>query len=89
MSNEIENVDLQLHMTVKTLAVLQGEILCNLKELIKKAELLHEKEELGEEANYLLKMISENLNELIELFKRKEILSNKVKNLKQTEIGLF
>ena len=89
MSNEIENVDLQLHMTVKTMAVLQGEILCNLKELITKVELLHEKEELGEEANYLLKMISENLNELIELFKRKEILSNKVKNLKQTEIGLF
>jgi hypothetical protein len=76
-------------MTVKTLAVLQGEILCKLKEIIKKSELLHEKEELGEEANYLLKMISENLDELIELFKHKKILLNKVKNLRQTETGLF
>ena len=62
MSNEIETVDLQLHMAVKTLAILQGEIICNLKELVKKAELLRKKEELGEEANYLLEMISESVH---------------------------
>ena len=43
---------MQLHMAVKALAVLQGEITCNLREIIKKAELLHEKEEAGEEANH-------------------------------------
>lgn len=36
-------IDLQIHMAVKTLAILQGEIICNLKELIKKAKLLLEK----------------------------------------------
>ena len=89
LSNEIETVDLQLHMAVKTLAILQGEIICNLKELVKKAELLRKKEELGEEANYLLEMISENLDELIELFNRKQNLSNQVKNLRQTETRLL
>lgn len=89
MSNEIETIDLQLHMAVKTLAILQGEIMCNLKELIKKAELLLRKEELGEEANYLVELISENLDELIELFNRKQTLSNQVKNLRQSETGLL
>ncbi len=89
MSNEIETIDLQLHMAVKTLAILQGEIMCNLKELIKKTELLLRKEELGEEANYLVELISENLDELIELFNRKQNLSNQVKSLRQSETGLL
>jgi hypothetical protein len=38
-----------------------------LKELVKKAKLLHEEEEEGEEANHLLGMISDNLGVLFEL----------------------
>jgi len=45
-------VDMQLHMTVKALAIIFREINCIIDELIKKANLLQEK---GEEANYLLK----------------------------------
>lgn len=90
MSNEIEAVDMQLHMAVKEFAVLQGEINCTLKELVKKAELLREKEELGTEAaDYLLEMISVNFNELIELFKRKKNLARKVEDLRQTETELL
>ena len=63
MSTKKETVDLELHITVKNLAILQGKIACILKELVKKAKLLHEKEEEGEEANHLLGMISDNLNE--------------------------
>jgi hypothetical protein len=33
-------IDLQLHMAVKTIAILQGEINCNLEEIITKAKLL-------------------------------------------------
>jgi len=54
MSTKKETVDLELHITVKNLAILQGKIACILKELVKKAKLLHEKEEEGEEANHLL-----------------------------------
>ena len=89
MSNEIEVVDMQLHMAVKELAVIQGEINCTLKELVNTAELLRENEELGQEANYLLEMISVNFNELIELFKRKKNLARKVEDLRQTETGLL
>jgi len=89
LSNEIEAVDMQLHMAVKEFAVLQGEINWTLKELVKKAELLREKEELGHEADYLLEMISVNFNELIELFKRKKNLARKVEDLRQTETGLL
>lgn len=81
-------VDMQLHMTVKTLATLQGEINCKLDELIKKAKSLQEKEEEGEEANYFLGMISDNLNELEELFERRKNLRNQIENLKRTEIDL-
>ena len=81
-------VDMQLHMTVKTLATLQGEINCKLDELIKKAKSLQEKEEEGEEANHLLGMISDNLNELEELFERRKNLRNQIENLKRTEIDL-
>jgi hypothetical protein len=52
-------------MTVKTLAVLQGKIICILNEVVKKAELLREKRR--EDVNHLLRMISDNLNELLEL----------------------
>lgn len=75
-------------MTVKTLATLQGEINCKLDELIKKAKSLQEKEEEGEEANYFLGMISDNLNELEELFERRKNLRNQIENLKRTEIDL-
>jgi hypothetical protein len=85
MSTKNDSVDLKLHMTVKTLAVLQGKIICILNELVKKAELLREKEEEGEEANHLLGMISDNLNELLELFEQKKDLRNRIENLKQVE----
>ncbi len=63
---------MQLHMAVKTIAIQQGEINCNLEELIKEAKLLQEKEEEGEEANHLLEMISDNLNKLNELFEQRK-----------------
>jgi len=78
-------VDIQLHMAVKALAIIQGEINCKLDELIKKAKLLQETEQEGEEANYLLEMISDNLNELINLFKQRKNLRNPIKNLKRNE----
>ena len=65
-------VDMQLHMAVKAVAILQVEINCQLEELIKKAKLLQEKEEEGKEANYLLEMISDNLNEVVDLFGKKK-----------------
>jgi hypothetical protein len=89
MSNEIDAVDMQLHMAVKELAVLQGEINCTLKELVKKAVLLREKEEFGQEADYLLEMISVNFNELTQLFEQKKNLAMKVEDLRQTETGLL
>ena len=89
MSNEIEAVDMQLHMAVKELAVLQGEINCKLKEIVTKAELLRENEELGQEADYLLGMISVNFNELTQLFEQKKNLVRKVEDLRQTETGLL
>jgi len=85
MSTKNDSVDLKLHMTVKTLAILQGKIICILNELVKKAKLLREKEEAGEEANHLLEMISDNLNELLELFKQRKDLRNRIENLKRIE----
>jgi len=85
MPKKNNSVDLKLHMTVKTLAVLQGKIICILNELVKKAELLREKEEEGEDANHLLGMISDNLNELLELFEQKKDLRNQIENLKKIE----
>ena len=82
-------VDMQLHMAVKSLAIMQGEINCKLDELIKKARLLQEKEEEGEEANYLLEMISDNLNELGDLFKQRKNLRNQIENLKRNEKDLL
>jgi hypothetical protein len=60
-----------------------------LKELVKKAKLLHEKEEEGEEANHLLGMISDNLGELFELFERRKNLRNQIENLKRVERDLI
>jgi len=74
---------MQLHMAVKTLTIMQGEINCKLDELAKKAKLLQEKEEEGEKANYLLKMISDNLNELVDLFEQRNNLCNQIENLKR------
>jgi hypothetical protein len=85
MATKNDSVDLKLHMTVKSLAVLQGKIICILNELVKKANLLREKEEEGEEANHLLGMISDNLNELLELFEQRKDLRNRIENLKQVE----
>ena len=76
---------MKLHMTVKTLAILQGKIICILNELVKKAKLLREKEEEGEEANHLLGMISDNLNELLDLFEQRKDLRNRIENLKRIE----
>jgi hypothetical protein len=85
MSKKNDSVDLKLHMTVKTLAILQGKISCILNELVKKAKLLREKEEEGEEADHLLEMISDNLNELLELFEQRKDLRNRIENLKRIE----
>jgi hypothetical protein len=85
MSTKNDSVDLKLHMTVKTLAILQGKIICILNELVKKANLLREKEEEGEEADHLLGMISDNLNELLELFEQRKDLRNRIENLKRIE----
>ena len=85
MSTKNDSVDLKLHMTVKSLAVMQEKIICILNELVKKANLLREKEEEGEEANHLLGMISDNLNELLELFEQRKDLRNRIENLKQVE----
>jgi uncharacterized protein YeeX (DUF496 family) len=76
-------IDMQLHMAVKALATLRGEINCKEDELVKKAELVQEKEKAGEEADYLLEMIFDNLNELVDLFKQKNNLRNQIKNLKK------
>jgi len=82
-------VDMQLHMAVKSLAIMQGEINCKLDELIKKAKLLQEKEKEGEEANYLLEMISDNLGELTDLFKQRKNLRYQIENLKRNEKDLL
>ena len=89
MSTKKESVDLKLHATAKDLAILQGEIACNLKELVKKAKLLHEKEEEGKEANHFLGMISDNLSALFELFERRKNLRNQIENLKKVERDLI
>jgi hypothetical protein len=82
--NDVQVVDMQLHMAVKSLAIIQGEINCKLRELVKKAELITEKEEEGEESNYLLEMILDDLNELTELFNQRKNLRNQIENLKLT-----
>jgi hypothetical protein len=83
MSKKKDDINQELHMTVKFLAILQGEINCKIDELVKKSKLLREKEKNGEKTNYLLEMISDNLKELQELFIQKKPLLNQVENLKK------
>ena len=80
---------MQLHMAVKALATLQGEINCKIDELVKKAKLLQEKEEEWEETNYFLEMISVNLTELVDLFNQRKNLRNQIENLKRNEKDLM
>ena len=79
-------VDMQLHIAVKALVIMQGEINCKLDELIKKAKLLQEE---GEDANYLLEMISDNLGELADLFEKRNNLCKIIENLKKKEMDLM
>jgi hypothetical protein len=80
-------IDMQLHMTVKALATLQGEIKCKKDELIKKTNLFQGIE--GEAENYLLEMISDNLKELENLFAQRKTLYDQIENLKKTETDLI
>lgn len=89
MSVEKSTIDLQLHMAVKSLAVFQGEINCKVDELIKKVKALQEKEQEGEKTDYLLKMVSDNLDELQELVKQRNNLRIQIEKLEKTEIQLM
>ncbi|PVX24139.1 MAG: hypothetical protein CW716_10695 [Candidatus Bathyarchaeum sp.] len=89
MSMKKSTIDLQLHAAVKALAILQGEINCKIDELIKKAKVLKEKEEKNEKTDYLLEMISDNLNELQELVNQRNNLSKQIEKLEQKEIALM
>jgi len=89
MSMEKSTIDLQLHMAVKSLAIFQGEINCKIDELIKKVKLLQEQEKEGEKTDYLLKMVSDNLDELQELFKQRYNLDIQIEELKKREIQLM
>jgi hypothetical protein len=80
-------VDLQLHMAVKTMAILQREINCNLEEIITKATLLQEKEE--KENHLLLEIISDNLNKLNELFEQRKKLRNQIENFEKSLMDLI
>jgi len=51
--------------------------------------LLRENEEMGQDADYLLGMISVNFNELTQLFEQKKNLARKVEDLRQTETVLL
>ena len=86
---EKSTIDLQLHMAVKSLAIFQGEINCKIDELIKKVKLLQEQEKEGEKTDYLLKMVSDNLDELQELFKQRYNLDIQIEELKKREIQLM
>ena len=89
MSIKKSTVDLQLHMAAKSLAILQGEINCKIDELVKKVNLLKEKERDGEKTNYLLEMILDNADELQELFNQRNIMQDQIGKLKKTEIDLM
>ncbi len=79
--NDVQVIDLQLHTTVKSLSIIQGEINYMLRELIKKIELMIEKEEEGEDSTFLLKLILDDLNELTEMFKQRKNLRNQIDKL--------
>ena len=83
MSIKKTKIDLQIHMAVKSLAIFQGEINCKIDELIKKVNVLKEKEEEREKTDYLLKMISDNLIELQDLINQRNNLSNQIEKLEE------
>lgn len=89
MSTNKSTVDLQLHMAAKSLAIIQGEINCKIDELVKKVNLLKEKEEEGEKTNYLLEMILDNADELQELLNQRNIMRDQIGKLKKTEMDLM
>lgn len=78
---------MQLHMTVKALATLQGEINCKKDELINKTQLFQGIE--GESENYFLEMINNNLKELENLYAKRKTLYDQIKNLKKTEMDFI
>ena len=80
--NDVQVVNLQLHMTVKSLSIIQGEINCKLRELVKKTKLITEKEKEGEDSSYLIEMILDDLNKLTEMFKKRKNLRNQIEKLK-------
>jgi hypothetical protein len=51
--------------------------------------LLQEKENEGKEVNYLLEMISDKLNERVDLFKQRTNLHNQIENLKKIEMYIM
>ena len=79
-------IDLQIHMAVKSLAIFQGEINCKIDELIKKLKALQEKEQQGENTEYLLRMIIENWDDLKELMKRRNDLQIQIKKLEKQKM---
>ena len=83
MSINKTNIDLQLHMAIKSLAIFQGEINCKIDELIKKVKVLKDLEEEGEKTDFLLKMLSDDLNELKELINQRNNLSTQINELKK------
>jgi predicted neutral ceramidase superfamily lipid hydrolase len=89
MGMEKSTVDFQLHMAVKSLAVFQGEINCKVDELIKKLKALQEKEKERENTDYLLKMVSDNLEDLQELFMQRNNLWVQIEKLEKKEIQLL
>ncbi len=89
MSLKTSNIDLQLHMTVKSLAVFQDEINCKIDELLETVKKLQEKEREGEKADCFLENISEILDELQVLFTQKNNLLNQIEKLKKNEIDLI
>jgi hypothetical protein len=89
MSIKKYDIDLQLHMAVKTSAILQGEINCKIDELVKKTKKLQEKENEVENTDYLIELISENVGELRELFAQRKNLRNQITKLEKIEIDLL
>ena len=76
-------------MVVKSLAIFQGEINCKIDELTKKVKVLKEKEKKRENTDYLLEMISKNIDELQELINQRNTLSNQIEKLKRNENKLM
>ena len=83
MSLKTSNIDLQVHMAVKSLAIFQDEINCKLDELFETVKTLQEKEQEGEKSDFLLDSITEILDELHVLFHQKNNLLNQIEKLKK------